>query len=71
MKLDMDDLFSVAEIKDLNLCEVASVSAGIAPTQYLSGLANGNNNSGGAISSALAALLGAARSGCSNLKSVV
>lgn len=69
MKYDMNDFCSAAKIQDMNPREVASVSAGAAPTQYLSGVANATNGTGGAITNGIARFINLAKNGCGYLAS--
>lgn len=69
MKYDMNDFCTAAKIQAMNLCEIAYVSAGAAPTQYLSGVANATSGTGGAITNGIARFMGLAKNGCGYLVS--
>lgn len=71
MKNDANNICVSAKILDLNLSEIGHVSAGAAPTQYLSGMANATSGAGGVISSGITRLIGLAKNGCGYLTSAV
>jgi hypothetical protein len=71
MKHEKYTAYAECEIEEICLCEIASVSAGAAPMQYLSEMVSAPKATTGTIANGLARLLSFAKSGCGYMASAV